>query len=88
MIGSDVYVQEGVWDPEKAQKIPFRTIMRRDYRMNPSRDSSISTLTSLANLASTLWNKGCWKEAEKLEARVHDSFKSRQICFWIPGSCP
>jgi hypothetical protein len=30
IIASDVYVQERVWDLEKAQIIPFRTIMRRE----------------------------------------------------------
>lgn len=30
IIGSDVYVQEGVWDLDKAQIIPFRTVMRRE----------------------------------------------------------
>lgn len=30
MIASDVYVRERVWDLEKAQIMPFRTIMRRD----------------------------------------------------------
>ena len=29
-----------------------------------------NTLNSIANLASTYWNQGCWKEAEELEIRV------------------
>lgn len=29
-ISSDVYVQERIWDMEKAQVIPFRTVMRRE----------------------------------------------------------
>ena len=28
------------------------------------------TLTSMANLASTYWNQGWWKEAEELEVQV------------------
>lgn len=29
-IASDIYVQERIWDLEKAQIIPFRTVMRRE----------------------------------------------------------
>ena len=29
-----------------------------------------STLTSMANLASTYWNQGRWKEVEELELQV------------------
>ncbi|KAL0929601.1 Kinesin light chain 5 [Colletotrichum truncatum] len=34
-----------------------------------------STLTSMANLASTFWNQGRWKEAEELFVRVMETFK-------------
>ncbi|KAF2189111.1 HET-domain-containing protein [Zopfia rhizophila CBS 207.26] len=34
-----------------------------------------STLTSMANLASTFWNQGRWKEAEELEVQVMETFK-------------
>ena len=33
------------------------------------------TLTSMANLASTFWNQGRWKEAEELEVQVMETFK-------------
>ncbi|KAF6787063.1 Kinesin light chain 5, partial [Colletotrichum sojae] len=32
-----------------------------------------STLTSMANLASTFWNQGRWKEAEELDVRVMET---------------
>ncbi|KIV98480.1 uncharacterized protein PV09_09707 [Verruconis gallopava] len=32
-----------------------------------------STLTSMANLASTFWNQGRWKEAEELFVQVKDT---------------
>ncbi|KAF6842206.1 Kinesin light chain 5 [Colletotrichum musicola] len=35
-----------------------------------------STLTSMANLASTYWNQGRWKEAEELEVRVMETRKT------------
>jgi hypothetical protein len=38
-IGSDVYVQEGVWDLDKAHIIPFRTVMRREL-LNESFEST------------------------------------------------
>ncbi|KAH8768413.1 hypothetical protein F5883DRAFT_366242, partial [Diaporthe sp. PMI_573] len=31
--------------------------------------------TSMANLASTFWNRGRWKEAEELEVQVKDTRK-------------
>jgi hypothetical protein len=34
-----------------------------------------STLTSMANLASTFWNQGHWKEAEDLDVQVIETFK-------------
>ena len=34
-----------------------------------------STLTSMANLASTFWNQGRWKEAEELEVQVMETRK-------------
>ncbi|KAF2181187.1 hypothetical protein K469DRAFT_791794, partial [Zopfia rhizophila CBS 207.26] len=33
------------------------------------------TLTSMANLASTYWNQGRWKEAEELDVQVVDTSK-------------
>ncbi|KAF2022729.1 hypothetical protein EK21DRAFT_82553, partial [Setomelanomma holmii] len=38
-------------------------------------DDHPSTLTSMANLASTLWDQGRWKEAEELEVQVMETFK-------------
>ena len=32
-----------------------------------------STLTSMANLASTFWSQGRWKEAEELEVQVMET---------------
>jgi hypothetical protein len=32
-----------------------------------------STLTSIANLASTYWNQGRWDEAEELEVQVMET---------------
>src|SRR5947207_15189382 len=33
------------------------------------------TLSSMANLASTFWNQGRWKEAEELDVQVMETFK-------------
>jgi hypothetical protein len=41
IIGSDVYVQEGVWDLDKAQIIPFRTVMRREL-LNQSFEGTLA----------------------------------------------
>jgi hypothetical protein len=38
-------------------------------------DEHPSTLTSMANLASTYWNQGRWNEAEKLEVQVMETRK-------------
>ena len=35
------------------------------------------TLTSMANLASTLWNQGRWEEAEKLDVQVMETRKAK-----------
>ncbi|KAJ4347684.1 hypothetical protein N0V85_009748, partial [Neurospora sp. IMI 360204] len=35
------------------------------------------TLTSMANLASTLWKQGRWDEAEKLDMQVMETFKTK-----------
>jgi hypothetical protein len=42
-----------------------------------------STLTSMANLASTFWNQGRWKEAEKLEVQVMETGKTKLGPFTI-----
>ena len=39
------------------------------------REEHPSTLTSIANLASTYSNQGRWKEAEELEVQVLETFK-------------
>ncbi|KAF1729923.1 Calcium-independent phospholipase A2-gamma [Beauveria bassiana] len=36
-----------------------------------------STLTSMANLASTFWNQGRWEEAERLEVQVMETSKTK-----------
>ena len=36
-----------------------------------------STLTSMANLASTFWNQGRWEEAEKLDVQVMETRKTK-----------
>ena len=36
-----------------------------------------STLTSMANLASTFWNQGRWEEAEKLFVQVMETSKTK-----------
>jgi hypothetical protein len=38
-------------------------------------DKHPNTLTSMANLASTLWNQGRWTEAEKIEVQVMETRK-------------
>jgi Tetratricopeptide repeat len=35
------------------------------------------TLTSMANLASTLWNQGRWEAAEELEVQVMETRKKK-----------
>jgi hypothetical protein len=39
-------------------------------------DDHPSTLTSMANLASTFWNQGRWEEAEQLFVQVMETSKS------------
>jgi hypothetical protein len=39
-------------------------------------DEHPNTLTSMANLASTYWNQGRWKEAEELQVLVTEARKS------------
>lgn len=39
-------------------------------------DEHPNTLTSIANLASTYWNQGGWKEAEELQVLVTEARKS------------
>ena len=43
MIALDVYVREGIWDLEKAQIIPFRTVMRRELLNGPFKGSRAGT---------------------------------------------
>ncbi|KAF2267719.1 TPR-like protein [Lojkania enalia] len=47
----------------KEEKMHRRTL---EFRKDMLGDEHPSTLTSMANLASTLWNQGRWKEAEEL----------------------
>ncbi|KAJ3569922.1 hypothetical protein NPX13_g5913 [Xylaria arbuscula] len=50
--------------------------MSQDMRKMVLGPDHPSTLTSMANLASTYWNQGRWKEAELLEVQVMETSKT------------
>ncbi|KAI0810007.1 P-loop containing nucleoside triphosphate hydrolase protein [Xylaria sp. FL0064] len=50
--------------------------MSQDTRKTVLGPNHPSTLTSMANLASTYWNQGRWKEAESLEVQVMETRKT------------
>jgi len=57
---------------DEAEK-PFLEVMETSSRVLGAEHPS--TLTSIANLASTFWNQGRWKEAEELEVQVTETKK-------------
>ncbi|APA10080.1 hypothetical protein sscle_05g048500 [Sclerotinia sclerotiorum 1980 UF-70] len=54
-------------------EVPFVEVMERHKSVFGQEHPS--TLTSMANLASTFWNQGRWKEAEDLEVQVMETRK-------------
>ncbi|KAE8135653.1 violaceus kinesin [Aspergillus pseudotamarii] len=56
---------DGRW--KEAEELEVQAIELRKHVLGPEHPS---TLTSMANLASTYWNQGRWKEAEELEMQV------------------
>jgi tetratricopeptide (TPR) repeat protein len=55
-------------------EILFKEILEKKRKR--LKDDDPSTLTSMANLASTYWNQGRWTEAEKLEVQVLETAKT------------
>ncbi|XTI94184.1 hypothetical protein V2W45_1473413 [Cenococcum geophilum] len=66
-------LSDGRWDEAEQ---PFMQVMEASARVL-GKDHP-STLTSMANLASTFWNQGRWKEAEELEVQVMEMRKRNQ----------
>ncbi|PSN59135.1 hypothetical protein BS50DRAFT_580217, partial [Corynespora cassiicola Philippines] len=58
----EVYFGEGWWS--EAEKLFVQVMETRKVKLG---DDHPSTLTSMANLASTYWNQGRWDDAEKLD---------------------
>ncbi|CAI6090550.1 unnamed protein product [Clonostachys chloroleuca] len=63
---------EGQWDD--AEPLDIKEMAIRKGLLG---EEHPSTLTSMANLASTLWNQGWWEEAEKLEVQVMETRKMK-----------
>ncbi|KAI9789841.1 MAG: hypothetical protein M1816_005758 [Peltula sp. TS41687] len=63
-----VYYEDGRW--KEAEEL-FVQVMETSSRVLGQEHPS--TLTSMANLASTFWNQGRWKEAEELEVQVMET---------------
>ncbi|KAK6605164.1 hypothetical protein H4I96_05746 [Botrytis cinerea] len=64
--------------------VPLVEVMERDKSVFGQEHPS--TLTSMANLASTYRNQGRWKEAEDLEVQVMETSLRVQLGFDIPES--
>src|SRR3954469_21910830 len=70
MEGGRSYRNQGRWkEAEELEVKVMETSLRVLGEEHPS------TLTSMANLASTFWNQGRWKETEELEVQVKDTRK-------------
>ena len=67
-----VYYDEGRW--EEAEKLFVEVMETSKTKLGADHPS---TLTSMANLASTFWNQGRWEEAEKLEVGVMETSKTK-----------
>src|SRR3954469_4049146 len=68
MEGGRSYRNQGRWkEAEELEVKVMETSLRVMGQEHPS------TLTSMANLASTFWNQGRWKEAEELEVQVMET---------------
>src|SRR5262245_44277657 len=65
-----VYSEGGYW--KKAENMEAVVMEKRKRVLG---EEHPSTLTSMANLASTYWNQGRWNEAEKLEVAVMEISK-------------
>ncbi|KXX72981.1 Protein SERAC1, partial [Madurella mycetomatis] len=59
-----IYYDEGRW--EEAEKLFVQVMETSKTKLGADHPD---TLTSMGNLASTLWNQGRWEEAEKLEVQ-------------------
>ncbi|KAL2859126.1 tetratricopeptide repeat protein, partial [Aspergillus lucknowensis] len=57
---------------EGGRRAGVRVMETRKHVLGPEHPD---TLTSMANLASTYWNQGQWKEAEELEVQVMETRK-------------
>ena len=65
-----IYRNQGRW--KEAEKFDVQVIETSKTKLGADHPS---TLTSMANLASTYRNQGRWKEAEELEVQVMETFK-------------
>jgi len=60
----------GQWNKAEELQVQAAAMRRGVFR-----EEHPSTLTSMANLASTFWNQGRWTEAEKLDVQVMETRK-------------
>ncbi|RYP41795.1 hypothetical protein DL767_000811 [Monosporascus sp. MG133] len=67
-----VYYDEGQW--EEAEKLEVQVMEICKTKLGADHPN---TLTSIANLALTLWNQGRWEEAEKLFVQVMEIRKTK-----------
>ncbi|KAK3357792.1 hypothetical protein B0T25DRAFT_499359 [Lasiosphaeria hispida] len=67
-----IYYGEGRWG--EAEKLFVQVMETRKTKLGADHPS---TLTSMANLASTYRNQGWWEEAEKLEVQVMETRKTK-----------
>jgi tetratricopeptide (TPR) repeat protein len=63
---------QGQW--EDAERLQLKAVELREQVLGSEQPS---TLTSMANLASTYRNQGRWKEAEKLDVQVMETSKTK-----------
>ncbi|OGE46802.1 hypothetical protein PENARI_c107G06786 [Penicillium arizonense] len=63
---------QGRW--EEAEQLDVQVIETRKTKLG---EDHPSTLTSMANLASTYRNQGRWEEAEQLEVQVMETRKTK-----------
>ena len=59
-----VFFEVGYWNERKQLEVPVVGTEKRVFR-----EEHPDMLMSMANLVSTYWNQGRWKEAEQLDAK-------------------
>ncbi|KAK4248954.1 Tetratricopeptide repeat-domain-containing protein [Corynascus novoguineensis] len=66
------FAHQGQWTD--AERVQLEALKLREEVLGSSHPS---TLTSMANLASTYWKQGRWEEAEKLDVQVMETRKTK-----------